>query len=68
MGFTIISNFYVGVDLLRSKALYIEAFYFPLTKSEHSMLNKYKFVNITNIVGKCDSNYSANNVCVEQWW
>ena len=47
MGFTVISNFYVTVDLLRSKLFYFEAFYFPLTKCEYTMLNKYKFINIT---------------------
>ena len=47
MGLTILSNFYVSVDVLRSKLFYHNAFYFPLTKCEYKALNKYKFVNIT---------------------
>ena len=42
MGLTVIS-----VDVLNSKFFYRSAFYFPLTKSEYAMLNKYRFVNIT---------------------
>ena len=47
IGLTVISNFYVAVDVLRSKLFYHSAFYFPLTKSEYAMLNKYRFINIT---------------------
>ena len=47
MGLTILSNFYVSIDLLRSKLFYHDAFYFALTKYEYEMLNKYRFVNIT---------------------
>ena len=47
MALTVVSNFYVSVDVLRSKLFYRSAFYFPLTKSDYSMLNKYRFINIT---------------------
>ena len=47
IGLTILSNFYVAVDLLRSKLFYHKAFYFPLTKYEYEKLNRYRFVNIT---------------------
>ena len=46
MGLTIISNFYVSVDVLRSKFFYLKIFYLPLTKEEHSLLDKYRFFNI----------------------
>ena len=46
---TIISNFYVSVDFARSKLFSINHFYLPLTKNEHSMLDKYRFINIVLI-------------------
>ena len=46
MALTIVSNFYVAVDLSRSRLFYLNCFYFPLTRKEHTMLEKYRFVNI----------------------
>ena len=46
MGITIISNFYVAIDLSRSRLFYLNAFYFPLKRKEHRMLEKYRFFNI----------------------
>ena len=47
IGLTVFSNFYVAIDLLRSKLFYKDAFYFALSKHEYELLNKYRFVNIT---------------------
>ena len=46
---TIISNFYVSVDFARSKLFSLNRFYLPLTKNEHLMLDKYRFINIVLI-------------------
>ena len=50
---TTFSNFYVAVDLLRSKLLYKNVFYLPLTRNEHLMLDGYRFLNIVCLENLC---------------
>ena len=50
---TTFSNFHVALDLLRSKLLYKNVFYLPLTRNEHVMLDGYRFLNIVCLENLC---------------
>ena len=69
---TIFGGFFSAIDLLRSKFLYHDAFYFPLKKNEYNMLRYPRFINlilfenipqfIIQLIYIFGTNYVENNI------